>query len=95
MRRTDGTRQPVRFYRLRVGRGWDIVQRDLRLNARWVDLRVSAQHAVMRVQSAVGTLFREALLEKGFVEIHTPKLIDGESEGGAGVFTTDYFGQTR
>ncbi len=31
---------------------------------------------------------------RGFTEIHTPKLIAGESEGGAGVFKTDYFGQT-
>lgn len=28
------------------------------------------------------------------MEIHTPKLIAGESESGAGVFTTDYFGTT-
>ena len=48
----------------------------------------------MRTQSAICTLFREALLARGFTEIHTPKLIPGESEGGAGVFTTDYFGQT-
>merc|ERR1719502_1422551 len=40
----------------------------------------------------VCTLFREALLQQGFTEIHTPKLIAGESEGGAGVFVTDYFG---
>lgn len=29
------------------------------------------------------------------MEIHTPKIIPGESEGGAGVFTTDYFGRVR
>ena len=34
VRCTDRTRQPVRRFRLRVGRGWDIVQRDLRLHAR-------------------------------------------------------------
>jgi len=33
------------------------------------------------------------LLSRGFTEIHTPKLIAGESEGGAGVFRTDYFGK--
>jgi len=70
------------------------IGQEARLNARWVDLRVPAQHAIMRTQSAVCTLFREALLAQGFTEIHTPKLIAGESEGGAGVFTTDYFGQT-
>jgi hypothetical protein len=38
---------------------------------------------MMRLQSAVGQLFREALYKEGFVEIHTPKIIAGESEGGA------------
>ena len=68
------------------------IGQELRLDNRWVDLRVPAQHAVMRVKSAVCTLFREALLQEGFIEIQTPKLIAGESEGGAGVFRTDYFG---
>ena len=30
----------------------------------------------------------------GFTEIHSPKLVGGESESGAGVFTTEYFGST-
>jgi aspartyl-tRNA synthetase len=70
------------------------VGQEQRLNSRWIDLRVPAQHAIMRAQSHVCTLFREALLKQGFTEIHTPKIIAGESEGGSGVFTTDYFGRT-
>jgi len=66
----------------------------LRLDHRWMDLRVPANNAIMRVQSAICQLFRESLYSQGFVEIHTPKLIAGESESGAGVFTTDYFGTT-
>ena len=38
-------------------------------------------------------LFRELLLSEGFQEIHTPKLQGGSSEGGAAVFTLQYFGQ--
>ena len=38
-------------------------------------------------------LFREFLTKHGFIEIHTPKLIGGASEGGSDVFTLDYFGQ--
>eukprot|EP00545_Synedropsis_sp_CCMP1620_P000774 CAMPEP_0119014810 /NCGR_PEP_ID=MMETSP1176-20130426/10399_1 /TAXON_ID=265551 /ORGANISM="Synedropsis recta cf, Strain CCMP1620" /LENGTH=551 /DNA_ID=CAMNT_0006968053 /DNA_START=192 /DNA_END=1847 /DNA_ORIENTATION=- len=67
---------------------------ELRLDNRWMDLRVPANNAIMRVQSAICQLFRESLYSQGFVEIHTPKLIAGESESGAGVFTTDYFGTT-
>lgn len=57
-------------------------------------MRAPAQNAIMRVQSGVCQLFREYLYSQDFIEIHTPKLIEGESESGAGVFTTDYFGKT-
>lgn len=67
---------------------------ELRLDNRWMDLRAPANNAIMRIQSAVCQLFRESLYQQGFCEIHTPKLIAGESESGAGVFTTDYFGTT-
>lgn len=67
---------------------------ELRLDNRWMDLRAPANNAILRVQSMVCQLFRESLYSQGFIEIHTPKLIAGESESGAGVFTTDYFGKT-
>ncbi len=67
---------------------------ELRLDNRWMDLRAPANNAIIRIQSAVCQLFRESLYSQGFIEIHTPKLIAGESESGAGVFTTDYFGTT-
>ncbi|CAM9909829.1 unnamed protein product [Scytosiphon promiscuus] len=66
---------------------------DLRLDNRWLDLRTPANNAIMRLQSGVCQLFRESLYSQGFTEIHTPKIIPGESEGGSGVFTTDYFGR--
>jgi len=69
------------------------VGQDARLNNRWLDLRVPANNAIMRIKSAVSTLFREALLAQGFIEINTPKLIGGESEGGANAFHADYFGK--
>jgi len=65
---------------------------EIRLDNRWLDLRVPANNAIFRLQSAICQLFRESLYDQGFVEIHTPKLIAGESESGAGVFKTDYFG---
>jgi nondiscriminating aspartyl-tRNA synthetase len=65
---------------------------ELRLDHRWMDLRAPANNAILRIQSAVCQLFRESLYAQGFDEIHSPKLIAGESESGAGVFTTDYFG---
>ena len=72
-----------------------LMAQDVRLNNRWLDLRVPANNAIMRIRSGISLLFREALTAKGFVEINTPKLIAGESEGGSEVFRTDYFGKVR
>jgi aspartyl-tRNA synthetase len=69
------------------------VSQDIRLNNRWLDLRVPANNAIMRVRSGVSQLFREALLQQDFIEINSPKLIGGESEGGANAFHADYFGR--
>lgn len=69
------------------------VAQDTRLDNRVIDLRTPANQAIFRVQSAVCQLFREALLSKDFVEIHTPKMLSGASEGGAAVFHVDYMGR--
>jgi aspartyl-tRNA synthetase len=69
------------------------VGQEVRLDNRWLDLRTPANQAIFRIESMVGHLFRENLINKGFVEIHTPKIIGGASEGGSEVFTLDYFGQ--
>lgn len=73
--------------------GLPTVTQDTSLNFRWVDTRTPANQAIFRIQSGVCQLFREYLNSKGFVEIHTPKLIGGASEGGANVFRLEYFGQ--
>jgi nondiscriminating aspartyl-tRNA synthetase len=74
--------------------GMPTVGLENRLNNRWVDLRTPANQGIFRIQSMVGSLFRECLVAKGFVEMHAPKLIKGASEGGAEVFTLNYFNQT-
>lgn len=70
-----------------------VVGQDVRLNNRIIDLRVPANQALMRLQSAVGMLFREFLYTQNFIEIHSPKLIGGTSEGGSNVFRLNYFDQ--
>lgn len=69
------------------------VGQETRLDHRWIDLRTPANQSIFRIQSAVCTFFREYLLSQDFIEIHTPKLLSGASEGGADVFTLDYFGK--
>lgn len=69
------------------------VGQDIRLDNRWIDLRTPANQSIFRIESWLGKLFRDYLHEAGFVELHSPKLIGGSSEGGADVFTLDYFGK--
>jgi lysyl-tRNA synthetase class II len=70
-----------------------VVGADLALNYRWIDTRTPANQAIFRIQSGVCQLFREYFISKKFIEIHTPKLLGGASEGGASVFKLDYFGR--
>ncbi len=64
---------------------------DLRLDYRWLDLRTDKNTLMFKVQSYFISRCREFLLNREFIEIHTPKLIGAESESGAGVFKVDYF----
>ena len=67
------------------------VNQDTRLDNRILDLRTPANQAIFRLEGGVCQLFREALTARGFVEIHTPKIISAASEGGANVFEVSYF----
>jgi nondiscriminating aspartyl-tRNA synthetase len=48
---------------------------------------------VLRLEAALTAGFRAFLDSEGFTEIQTPKLLGSASEGGAEVFTVDYFGR--
>ncbi|XP_070536706.1 aspartate--tRNA ligase, cytoplasmic-like [Ptychodera flava] len=67
------------------------VKQDTRLDHRIIDLRTTTSQAIFRLEAQVCQLFRETLNAKGFVEIHTPKMIGAASEGGANVFEMGYF----
>ncbi|KAJ5892186.1 Aspartate--tRNA ligase [Penicillium subrubescens] len=64
-----------------------------RLSNRLLDLRTATSQSIFRLQSATCNLFRGALDEQGFIEIHTPKLQGAATESGASVFKVDYFGR--
>ncbi|CAL0307401.1 unnamed protein product [Lupinus luteus] len=90
----DAARSEVEIEKaLQEGEQFVRVNQDTRLNFRVLDLRTPANQGIFRIQSQVGNAFRQFLLSEGFVEIHTPKLIAGSSEGGAAVFRLDYKGQ--
>ncbi|SCV70829.1 BQ2448_3591 [Microbotryum intermedium] len=64
---------------------------DTRLDNRVLDLRTITNQAVFKIQSGVCQLFRDYLINKNFVEIHTPKLQGAATESGASVFKVSYF----
>ena len=83
----DAARSESEAARLKLPR----VDRDTRLDNRVIDLRTKANQGIFRIQSEVCALFREYLLGKDFVEIHSPKMIATASEGGSDVFRLTYF----
>ncbi len=64
---------------------------DIRLDYRWIGMRGEREQLLFRVQTCMAQAMRAFLTERGFVEIHTPKLIGAASESGADVFEVKYF----
>ncbi len=64
---------------------------DQRIDYRWLDLRQEKNLLLFKVQTAFTNALREFLLEKEFIEIHSPKLIGTASESGSEVFQVKYF----
>ena len=64
---------------------------DTRLDYRWIDLRTEKNLLMFRVQTTFVNAMRRFLVERNFIEIHTPKLIGAASESGADVFELTYF----
>jgi len=67
---------------------------DYKLNYRWIDLRTEKNLLLFKVQTAFTNALREFLVEREFVEIHSPKLIATASESGSEVFAVKYFDTT-
>ena len=66
---------------------------EVRLDARALDLSQEQNAAVFKVQHVALSAIRDFLFEKGFLEVHTPRIIASATEGGAELFAVDYFGQ--
>lgn len=67
---------------------------DTLFDHRVIGLRNLQERAIFEVQSTVCRSLRDYFYESGMTEMHTPKLLAEPTEGGAEVFTLDYFGKT-
>ena len=64
---------------------------DVRLDNRHIDLRRLETTAIFNIQSAILNSFRNTMLKNKFTEIRTPVLVEESTEGGADLFTVQYF----
>jgi nondiscriminating aspartyl-tRNA synthetase len=61
------------------------------LDARALDLSLEKNIAVFKIQHEAVDAIRHFLFERGFLEVHTPRIIASATEGGAELFQLDYF----
>ena len=66
---------------------------DTRLNHRALDMRNQKTASIFKLRHYVLQSLRKTLAEKKFIEITTPKIIGSASEGGANLFSLEYFGK--
>ncbi|HIP89948.1 MAG TPA: aspartate--tRNA(Asn) ligase [Candidatus Nanopusillus sp.] len=65
-----------------------------RIQYRPLDLRRPETLTIFKIRNSVIQYFREYLLNKGFIESQTPKIVLMGAESGADVFKVDYFRKT-
>jgi aspartyl-tRNA synthetase len=66
---------------------------EVRLDSRALDLASEENTAIFKIQHAAAETIRSFLFEKGFLEVHTPRMIASATEGGAELFAVNYFGK--
>ena len=67
---------------------------DTLFDNRVVGLRNLNEQTIFKVQAKVLEAARRYFIDNQFIEMNTPKLLAEPTEGGAEVFTLDYFGKT-
>lgn len=67
---------------------------DSRLDWRFLDLRRPQNMLIFQIQTAAEHAMRCFWRERGFIEVHSPKLMETASESGAELFKMEYFGTT-
>jgi aspartyl-tRNA synthetase len=68
-------------------------KQDLRLDNRFLDLRVDKNFLIFKGQTLAEMAMRDYWINHDFIEIHSPKILGTASETGAEVFELEYFGK--
>jgi len=64
---------------------------DTRIKYRYLLLRNPVEKAIFRIRAGIVEAARRYLIENGFIEVHTPKIVAAGAEGGATLFPVQYF----
>jgi aspartyl-tRNA synthetase len=64
---------------------------ELQLDWRFLSLRRPRNHLLFEVQTTTEKAMRDFWIQRGFVEIHSPKLMHSASESGSETFSMEYF----
>jgi len=64
---------------------------EFQMDYRWLDLRDTKKRTYFEIQTVALKAMRDYFVEKGFIEVFTPKLTDAGTEGGSEVFEVKYF----
>jgi len=67
------------------------IELDTRLDNRFLDLRRDNIAALFKIRASMLKGVRHVLEEKGFLEVHTPKIVATATEGGTSLFSIKYF----
>ena len=71
----------------------EATSRDTRLDYRFLDLRRNEYYFLFKCQTVLEKAMRDYFVEKGYIEIHSPKISESNAESGAEQFKVDYFGK--
>lgn len=64
-----------------------------RLDWRFIDLRQPKNNLIFKIQTTAEKAMRDYWINNGFIEIHSPKFVEGATESGSELFQLDYFGK--
>lgn len=84
---------PAEEYPIKINQGKLNCSLEVNLDNRSVAMRNPREKAVFKIQEAVVHGMHKFMRENGFTEIHTPKIVAQGAEGGANIFSIDYFGK--
>lgn len=65
---------------------------DKRMDWRFIDLRQRRNALIFRISTTLEHAMRTYWVERDYIELHTPKLMDSPAEGNAELFALEYFG---